>query len=115
MARLSCAQSINPLPCSSSVLTLSSSSSLWSNCVFRRRRPEFGGPYNYFVHSGGHPCPPTANRAEWMLEVIGTTPGSHTDINWFNTWSKSPEYALVQEHLTELKLGRSQLVDLNRT
>ncbi|KAL2859549.1 ABC drug exporter AbcA [Aspergillus pseudodeflectus] len=70
---------------------------------------------NYFVRNGGHPCPPNANPAEWMLEVIGAAPGSHTDIDWFSTWRKSPEYAAVQEHLEELKQERSQLVDLTRT
>ncbi|KAL4933792.1 ABC drug exporter AbcA [Aspergillus undulatus] len=70
---------------------------------------------DYFVRNGGRPCPPAANPAEWMLEVIGAAPGSHTDIDWFSTWRKSPEYARVQEHLQELKLERSQLTDLART
>jgi ABC-type multidrug transport system permease subunit len=70
---------------------------------------------NYFVRNGGHPCPPNANPAEWMLEVIGAAPGSHTDIDWFSTWRKSPEYAAVREHLADLKQERSQLVDLTRT
>ncbi|KAL2818002.1 ABC-2 type transporter-domain-containing protein [Aspergillus granulosus] len=70
---------------------------------------------DYFVRNGGPPCPPTANPAEWMLEVIGAAPGSHTDIDWFSTWRKSPEYAAVQKHLEELKLDRSKLTDLTLT
>lgn len=66
---------------------------------------------DYFVRNGGPPCPPDANPAEWMLDVIGAAPGSHTDIDWFDTWRNSPEYAHVQEHLAELKAERSQLVD----
>ncbi|KAJ9247238.1 hypothetical protein DTO207G8_8210 [Paecilomyces variotii] len=68
---------------------------------------------DYFVRNGGAPCPPDANPAEWMLDVIGAAPGSHTDIDWFDTWRKSPEYARVQEHLAELKHERSQLARTN--
>jgi ATP-binding cassette subfamily G (WHITE) protein 2 (PDR) len=70
---------------------------------------------DYFVRNGGHPCPPAANPAEWMLEVIGAAPGTHTDIDWHNTWRESPEYRRVQEHLAELKFERSQQVNLART
>ncbi|PWY68618.1 ABC drug exporter AbcA [Aspergillus heteromorphus CBS 117.55] len=70
---------------------------------------------DYFVRNGGPPCPPAANPAEWMLDVIGAAPGSHTDINWFETWRNSAEYARVQEHLTELKHERSQQAKLTRT
>ncbi|KAL4938956.1 hypothetical protein BDV06DRAFT_231366 [Aspergillus oleicola] len=70
---------------------------------------------DYFVRNGGHPCPPNANPAEWMLDVIGAAPGSHTHIDWFATWRSSPEYTKVQEHLAELKAERSQQVDLART
>ena len=70
---------------------------------------------DYFTRNGGPPCPPAANPAEWMLEVIGAAPGSHTDIDWFDTWRKSPEYARVQNHLAELKSERSQNVNLGRT
>jgi ATP-binding cassette subfamily G (WHITE) protein 2 (PDR) len=70
---------------------------------------------DYFVRNGGHPCPPAANPAEWMLEVIGAAPGTHTDIDWHNTWRESPEYRRVQEHLSELKFERSQQVNLSRT
>ncbi|KAF3483216.1 multidrug resistance ABC transporter [Arthroderma uncinatum] len=70
---------------------------------------------DYFVRNGGPPCPPAANPAEWMLDVIGAAPGSHTDIDWHKAWRNSPEYAHVQEHLAELKSERSQQVDLTRT
>jgi ATP-binding cassette subfamily G (WHITE) protein 2 (PDR) len=71
---------------------------------------------DYFVRNGGIPCPPAANPAEWMLEVIGAAPGSHTDIDWHQTWRDSPEYVEVQRHLTELSTERSQMVDtLERT
>ncbi|PLB45040.1 ABC drug exporter AbcA [Aspergillus steynii IBT 23096] len=69
---------------------------------------------DYFVRNGGPPCPPEANPAEWMLDVIGAAPGSHTDIDWFETWRNSPEYAQVQAHLTSPKLERSQQIPLAR-
>ncbi|KAF2830546.1 hypothetical protein CC86DRAFT_162822 [Ophiobolus disseminans] len=70
---------------------------------------------DYFVRNGGPPCPPSANPAEWMLEVIGAAPGSHTDIDWHQTWRDSVEYAEVQRHLAELKSERGQAEALQRT
>ncbi|GFF64797.1 ABC transporter CDR4 [Aspergillus lentulus] len=70
---------------------------------------------DYFVRNGGPPCPSAANPAEWMLDVIGAAPGSHTDINWFETWRISPEYARVQEHLAELKHECPQQTNQFRT
>lgn len=70
---------------------------------------------DYFTRNGGPPCPLAANPAEWILEVIGAAPGSHTDIDWFDIWRKSSEYPRVQEHLAELKLERSQNANLSRT
>ncbi|KAL4786468.1 ABC-2 type transporter-domain-containing protein [Aspergillus varians] len=58
---------------------------------------------NYFVHNGSHALPPGDNPAEWMLEVIGAAPGSHTEIDWAKAWRESPEYARVKDHLAELK------------
>jgi ABC-type multidrug transport system permease subunit/ABC-type multidrug transport system ATPase subunit len=58
---------------------------------------------SYFERNGGFPCPPDANPAEWMLEVIGAAPGSTTDIDWHQTWRESPEYTAVQEELQRLK------------
>ncbi|KAI8935400.1 hypothetical protein NX059_007981 [Plenodomus lindquistii] len=70
---------------------------------------------DYFVRNGSHPCPPDANPAEWMLEVIGAAPGSHTDIDWPQTWRNSPEYREVQRHLDELQSERAQTEALQRT
>ncbi|KAH8730719.1 ABC-2 type transporter-domain-containing protein [Phaeosphaeriaceae sp. PMI808] len=70
---------------------------------------------DYFVRNGGPACPPEANPAEWMLEVIGAAPGSHTDIDWHQTWRESPEYREVQLHLDELQSERGQAEALQRT
>jgi len=63
----------------------------------------------YFERNGAKPCPPDANPAEWMLEVIGAAPGSTTDIDWFTTWRDSPEYATVQGELQRLKDDRKDV------
>jgi ATP-binding cassette subfamily G (WHITE) protein 2 (PDR) len=38
-----------------------------------------------------------------MLEVIGAAPGSHTEIDWHQTWRESSEYQDVQAELSRLK------------
>ncbi|KPI34782.1 ABC transporter CDR4 [Cyphellophora attinorum] len=65
---------------------------------------------DYFVRNGAKPCPPEANPAEWMLEIIGAAPGSFTDIDWFNTWRNSPEYAAVHKELDDMQQERSQMM-----
>ncbi|XMA11583.1 hypothetical protein WAI453_004374 [Rhynchosporium graminicola] len=57
----------------------------------------------YFERISGISCPPSANPAEWMLEVIGAAPGSHTDIDWYDAWRSSPEYQEVHRELDRLK------------
>jgi ABC-type multidrug transport system ATPase subunit len=64
---------------------------------------------SYFERNGAHPCPSNANPAEWMLEVIGAAPGSHTDIDWVDTWRTSPEFANVQSELQGMKRERCRL------
>ncbi|KAL4866663.1 hypothetical protein BDV12DRAFT_187304 [Aspergillus spectabilis] len=44
---------------------------------------------SYFVRNGSQALPPGDNPAEWMLEVIGAAPGSHTDIDWVKTWRET--------------------------
>lgn len=61
---------------------------------------------NYFEQNGGHPCPEDANPAEWMLEVIGAAPGTHTDVDWFQTWRDSQEYTNMKEEMENIKLER---------
>ncbi|GLA59934.1 hypothetical protein AtubIFM54640_011358 [Aspergillus tubingensis] len=57
----------------------------------------------YFEAKGSVKCPPNANPAEWMLEVIGAAPGSHADRDWTEVWNQSPERAQVRLDLTEMK------------
>ena len=63
--------------------------------------------------NGSEPCPPDANPAEWMLEVTGAAPGSHTNIDWPTIWRTTPEYRAVQDELTHLSTGGAK--QLQRT
>ena len=57
----------------------------------------------YFERNGAKPCPPDANPAEWIMETIGCTLGSHSDINWPEVWRNSPEFAVVHRELDEME------------
>ncbi|KAK8019104.1 ABC-2 type transporter-domain-containing protein [Apiospora arundinis] len=57
----------------------------------------------YFQRQGAQACPPEANPAEWMLEVIGAAPGSTTNTDWHQAWRDSPEYRAIQDELQRLK------------
>lgn len=58
---------------------------------------------DYFEKYGASKCPPHANPAEWMLEVIGAAPGSHADQDYYDVWLKSDEYAQVQKELDNME------------
>lgn len=58
---------------------------------------------DYFEKYGASKCPPHANPAEWMLEVIGAAPGSHADQDYYDVWLKSDEYAQVQKELDDME------------
>ncbi|KAJ5789156.1 uncharacterized protein N7518_006167 [Penicillium psychrosexuale] len=62
---------------------------------------------NYFERNGAPKLSPEANPAEWMLEVIGAAPGTHSEIDWPAVWRDSPERKEVQNHLAELKSSLS--------
>lgn len=58
---------------------------------------------SYFERNGAKPCPIDANPAEWIMETIGCTPGSHSNINWPEVWRASPEFALIHRELEEME------------
>ncbi|ORX90944.1 putative ABC transporter [Basidiobolus meristosporus CBS 931.73] len=58
---------------------------------------------SYFERNGAPKLSADANPAEWMLDVIGAAPGSHSDIDWPAVWRDSPEHKAVLDHLAELK------------
>jgi len=63
---------------------------------------------DYFMRNGGHALSEGENPAEWMLDVIGAAPGSHSDVDWPATWNENPEKKAVVEHLDNLKSSLSQ-------
>lgn len=62
----------------------------------------------YFERNGAHPCPVDANPAEWMLEVIGAAPGSHSEQDWPAVWNSSPERMTVRDELEYMRTELSQ-------
>lgn len=66
---------------------------------------------NYFEKYGAPKCPPEANPAEWMLEIIGAAPGSKANQDYFEVWKNSTEYKEVKEHIQELE---TELIKLPR-
>ena len=63
---------------------------------------------SYFERNGAPKLPEGDNPAEWMLDVIGAAPGSHTEVDWPATWRDSPEHKAVLDHLAELKSTLSE-------
>ncbi|KAA8901298.1 ABC-2 type transporter-domain-containing protein [Sphaerosporella brunnea] len=63
---------------------------------------------SYFEKNGAHHCPPEANPAEWMLEVIGAAPGHSTDKDWHAIWNNSPEKAAVKAELKQMEIELSK-------
>ena len=63
----------------------------------------------YFESNGAPKCQDFENPAEYILTVIGSAPGSYTEIDWPQVWRKSPELAAVHTHLGELKEELPQL------
>lgn len=64
----------------------------------------------YFERNGAPECPPAANPAEWMLEIIGAAPGSSTEINWPETWRNSVEFAETKKELARMKTELSPAI-----
>ncbi|KAH9022163.1 pleiotropic drug resistance ABC transporter [Lactarius pseudohatsudake] len=64
---------------------------------------------DYFQKNGGYPCPPDANPAEYILDVIGAGATATTDTDWHGTWKASPQAKTVDDELaTLLEDGRKR-------
>ena len=66
----------------------------------------------YFESHGAHPCPPQANPAEWMLEVIGAAPGHHSDIDWHEVWRTSENFRAVHKELDDMREQLTKKIDI---
>lgn len=58
---------------------------------------------DYFEKNGASKCPEGENPAEWMLAAIGAAPGSHSEVDWHQTWINSPERVEVRRELARIK------------
>ncbi|CRK08937.1 hypothetical protein BN1708_009846 [Verticillium longisporum] len=57
-----------------------------------------------YMERGGAPkCPPEANPAEWMLNVIKPSTDASSSIDWHRTWRESPEFEAVKRELDRLR------------
>ncbi|KAK9470227.1 ABC-2 type transporter-domain-containing protein [Dipodascopsis tothii] len=64
---------------------------------------------SYFERNGAHACPPEANPAEWMLEVVGAAPGSVAAHDWADVWMHSPERQAVRDEIDTMNAELAQL------
>ncbi|KAF7594206.1 hypothetical protein BBP40_009910 [Aspergillus hancockii] len=54
---------------------------------------------SYFERNGGKKCPPHANPAEYMLEVIGAGNPDYNGQDWSEVWSQSTELKQQKEEI----------------
>ncbi|KAJ5669606.1 CDR ABC transporter [Penicillium macrosclerotiorum] len=62
---------------------------------------------DYFQGNGGKQCPPNANPAEYMLEVIGAGNPDYKGQDWGDVWAKSPESKQLSEEIESIVDSRS--------
>ncbi|KAK7049026.1 hypothetical protein R3P38DRAFT_3620540 [Favolaschia claudopus] len=65
----------------------------------------------YFEKHGAHPCPPDANAAEWMLEVIGAARGTKSVQDWPEVWKASEERQQVRTEFDQMVSQLSNVED----
>ncbi|CAN3353253.1 pleiotropic ABC efflux transporter of multiple drugs Cdr1p [Diutina catenulata] len=58
---------------------------------------------DYFESHGSHKCPPQANPADWMLEVVGAAPGSKANQDYYEVWLNSDEHKAVLAELNDME------------
>ncbi|WAO87350.1 Hypothetical protein NCS54_00465600 [Fusarium falciforme] len=56
----------------------------------------------YFERNGAPSCPPDANPAEYMLQIIKPTHDDEDVIDWHQVWRNSPEFKDVKKELARL-------------
>ncbi|WEW56926.1 ATP-binding cassette transporter snq2 [Emydomyces testavorans] len=68
----------------------------------------------YFTRNGARPCPPDANPAEYMLDVIGAGNPDYKGPDWADVWANSPEHQLVTDEIkliVDSQVGKERIVD----
>ncbi|KAL2012125.1 hypothetical protein VTN00DRAFT_4843 [Thermoascus crustaceus] len=61
---------------------------------------------DYFERNGGKKCPPNANPAEYMLEVIGAGNPDYRGPDWADIWANSPEHKALAEEINNIVSSR---------
>lgn len=56
----------------------------------------------YFERNGAPPCPPDANPAEYMLQIIQHSTNEGEDTDWHQIWRSSTEFHAVKRELERL-------------
>ncbi|OCK79908.1 hypothetical protein K432DRAFT_426134 [Lepidopterella palustris CBS 459.81] len=67
----------------------------------------------YFERNGAPMCAPTANPAEYILDVIGAGANSHSLIDWTEVWKTSPEYFAITSQIRNFKFARRTITENN--
>lgn len=63
---------------------------------------------DYLEHNGAKRCPPKANPAEYMLDVIGAGNPDYKGQDWGDVWDASPEKEAVSQEIQQLISSRSR-------
>ncbi|EPY49857.1 hypothetical protein SPOG_03329 [Schizosaccharomyces cryophilus OY26] len=61
----------------------------------------------YFANHGATPCPPDANPAEYILDVIGAGATAKTDRDWHEVWNNSEERKHTTEELDRIESSKA--------
>ncbi|KKK21456.1 ABC transporter [Aspergillus ochraceoroseus] len=56
----------------------------------------------YFERNGAKQCPPDANPAEYMLEVIGAGNPDYSGQDWADVWEDSPERKQLSDEIKDI-------------
>ncbi|EPY49858.1 hypothetical protein SPOG_03330 [Schizosaccharomyces cryophilus OY26] len=62
---------------------------------------------DYFANHGATPCPPDANPAEYILDVIGAGATAKTDRDWHEVWNNSEERKHTTEELDRIESSKA--------
>ncbi|OQV01877.1 hypothetical protein CLAIMM_07167 [Cladophialophora immunda] len=57
---------------------------------------------HYFEENGARKCPPDANPAEYMLEVIGAGDPNYKGKDWGDVWEQSTNYQARSDEISEM-------------
>ncbi|KAF2804985.1 uncharacterized protein BDZ99DRAFT_511487 [Mytilinidion resinicola] len=63
---------------------------------------------DYFERHGAPPCEPTANSAEYILDVVGAGATQTAMADWAEVWKSSPECAAVTSRIRAIRAPRLQ-------